>query len=220
MQYIQIFNKHGGRNMEFYHVINSRRTVRDFTKQTIPEDVLNRIISAGLRAPSHNHQREWEFVILREDTEKEHVLRFVKHFAEIYGQRRLSELRDVTPQQKMYADAVPKQYSMLMQSGLVILPFFKSGNALFQATAINMLNPLASIWCCIENILLAASAEGLACSMRIPVDREGADVAKVVNAPEGYLLPCYLGLGYPSEDAAVLEQIEPEVQNVLHFGKW
>lgn len=37
---------------------------------------------------------------------------------------------------------------------------------------------------------------------------------------KGYILPCYMGLGYPAKGAAVLEQVERPVKNTLHFGKW
>ena len=68
--------------------------------------------------------------------------------------------------------------------------------------------------------LSAAAAERLACSMRIPVGEEGQKVADVVNVPKGYVLPCYIGIGYPSDDSMVLEQIQHGIKDVLHFGKW
>ena len=72
----------------------------------------------------------------------------------------------------------------------------------------------------IENIFLAATAEGLACSMRIPVGEEGLNVAKVVGAPQDYLLPCYIGLGYPAEGSPRVEQVEYNAKQKMHFGKW
>ena len=72
----------------------------------------------------------------------------------------------------------------------------------------------------IENIFLAATAEGLACSMRIPVGDEGVNVAGVVNAPENYLLPCYIGLGYPSEGRPKIQQVEYSAKQKMHFGQW
>lgn len=205
--------------MDFYQVINKRRTVRDLKADPILADVLERILTAGIQAPTNNHKREWEFVILRGKEEKENALQYVKAFAAAQRENHpVSELS--SPQQKMYADAMPKQYSMLSKSGCVILPFFKGGNNLFHASSINSLNSFASIWCCIENIFLAAAAEGLACSMRIPVGNEGLLAAEAVHAPKDYMLPCYIGLGYPEEDAVVLEQVERPVKSTLHFGRW
>lgn len=205
--------------MEFYQVINCRQTTRDLQEITIADDLLKRIIAAGLQAPSHNHQREWEFVILREPAEKENALQFVKRFAEEQGENGMVSA-SASPQQKMYAYAMPRQYTMLAQSGCVILPFFKGENTLRHASSVSALNSFASVWCCIENIFLAATAEGLACSMRIPVGDEGVKVAEAIKAPRGYVLPCYIGVGYPREDAVTLEQVKREVNSTLHFGKW
>lgn len=205
--------------MEFYQVISQRRTIRDLKETAVSDEVLERIIAAGLQAPTHNHQREWEFVILREPEEKENALQFVKSFADAQGENRYVNA-SASLQQKMYADAMPKQYSMLSKSGCVILPFFKGGNSLFHGTSVSALNSFASSWCCIENIFLAATAEGLVCSMRIPVGNEGLQVAETVNAPKGYMLPCYIGIGYPAEDADVVEQVERKTSDTLHFGKW
>ena len=38
--------------MEFYEVVNKRRTIRNFENKTIPQEVLERILNAGLMAPS------------------------------------------------------------------------------------------------------------------------------------------------------------------------
>ncbi|MDO4584078.1 MAG: nitroreductase family protein [Planctomycetia bacterium] len=206
--------------MDFYQVVNARRTVRDLKEEAVSQEVLERVIAAGLKAPTHNHLREWEFIVLRTPEEKENALQFVKARAKTQSESIMDAFPAGSSQKRMYADAMPKQYSMLFQSGCVILPFFKAGKGLFRGTNVSSFNALTAVWCCIENIFLAATAEGLACSMRIPVGDEGENVAKAVGAPEGYLFPCYIGLGYPREDAVVLEQVEPDVKAVIHFGKW
>lgn len=88
------------------------------------------------------------------------------------------------------------------------------------ARTVNGLNSFASIWCVAENIFLAATAEGLACSMRIPVGEEGKQVMSVLGVPEGYVMPCYIGIGHPAENAPVVAQVEKPVDRTLHFGKW
>ena len=45
--------------MEFYEVIDKRRSIRQFEDREIPREVLERILNAGLKAPSSNHQRRW-----------------------------------------------------------------------------------------------------------------------------------------------------------------
>ena len=120
----------------------------------------------------------------------------------------------------MYAIAMPRQYSMLYNASHVILPFFKSNTGVLNPTSVSSLNPLSSIWCAIENIFLAATAEGLACSMRIPIGEEGINVAKAINAPDDYLMPCYIGIGYPADNRPEVEQIEYTAKQKIHTGKW
>ena len=48
--------------MELYEAINKRRTIRDFEDKPIYEDIIKRILSAGLKAPTNNHLREGEFI--------------------------------------------------------------------------------------------------------------------------------------------------------------
>ena len=206
--------------MELYDAIYKRRIVRDFKDEVVPDEVLRRIINAGLQAPTHDHLRNWEFVIIQDKKDKEQVLQFIKKGTEPQLEILKQTLVNGTAQQKMYADAMPKQYSMLYNASHIILPFFKSNSGVLKPSCVSSLNPISSIWCVIENMFLAATAEGLAFSMRIPVGEEGKNVANVVNAPENYLLPCYLGLGYPTEDKYMPEQVMYKAEDKMHFGKW
>lgn len=205
--------------MDFYKVIQSRRTVREFRDEAVPQEALTRILDAGLQAPSHSHLREWEFVVLQEPQDKERALHHVEEWAKAQGENK-NVLSPVSPAQKMYAYAMPRQHTMLFSAPYVVLPFFKAGPGVLRPTSVSSLNAFASIWCVIENIFLAAAAEGLACSMHIPVSDEGAAVAKAVNAPAGYMMPCYIGIGYAAEQVPALEQHSYHAEQKTHFGIW
>lgn len=206
--------------MELYEAIAKRRIVRDFKEDDVPFETIEKIIGAGLKAPTHDHLRNWEFVILHGKEEKERALRFVHTGVGPTLEILKKTLVDGTPQQKMYAVAMPRQYTMLYNAPYVVLPFFKSAPGVMKPDSVSSLNPLSSIWCVIENIFLAATAEGLACSMRIPVGSEGPDAGREVGAPERWMLPCYIGIGVPAEDAPEIEQIEYCAKQKIHFGKW
>ena len=157
--------------MDFYEAVQRRRTVRDFAEKKVPDKVVTRILEAGLKAPTNDHLRQWEFVVLRDARSIETALGQVSEKAgrdaQALAGRQLNDR-----QRRMYADAMPKQYRMLSQSGCLILPFYKQDGDLLQPSALQSLNGFASVWCCIENILLAAAAEGLGCALRIPTGEE------------------------------------------------
>jgi len=120
----------------------------------------------------------------------------------------------------MYLDAVPKQYAMLYNAGCLILPFFRHKESLLQPKSLSSLNRFASIWCCIENILLAAAAKGIFGVTRIPLGNESEHIKNVIHHPDDYVLPCYLALGYPAKDAVINIQKESFAKDKMHINKW
>ena len=104
--------------MEFYEVINKRRSIRQFEDREIPRDVLERILDAGLKAPSSNHQRRWELVTLTEKPMIMELAKFIKPYP-----CRIQEPK--SPQQEMFKIAYPRQRTMIEESACVILPWFQ-----------------------------------------------------------------------------------------------
>lgn len=201
--------------MEFYEVVKKRRTTREWQNKDVPLDVIKRIIDAGLAAPSNNHLREWEFVVLHDPEEKDNALGLVKAWTAEHGLSDPDRLFPVgTIQQRMYKYAMPRQYSMLRSAPYVIIPLFKANR--LNCEYVNQLNAFASIWCVVENIFLAATAEGLGYSMRIPVGTEGESVCKALGVPGDYMMPCYIGIGYPAEGAPSIEQHAYTADQKIH----
>lgn len=105
---------------------------------------------------------------------------------------------------------------MLMQSRCLILPLFRAGMDLMQPQGITSLNSLTSICCVLENTLLAATAEGVGCALRIPIGGEEDYVLNQIKAPVGYRMPCYLALGYAASDASIIRQPPCPVEKRSH----
>ena len=66
--------------MEFYEAVNRRRSIRQFEDKEIPREILERILDAGLKAPSSNHQRRWELVTLTEKAVIMELAKFVRPY--------------------------------------------------------------------------------------------------------------------------------------------
>ncbi len=50
--------------------IQGRRSVRQFKKEPVPDEVLNRIMESGLWAPSGKNNQPWKFAVIRDSTLK------------------------------------------------------------------------------------------------------------------------------------------------------
>lgn len=208
--------------MEFYDVVNARRTIRDFKDEPIDVEIIKRIISAGMKAPTNDHMRDWHFIVI---DDKEIVSKLIKKIPKTVSEKRVAfimkswRLQDEC-QQKMYGDAIPKQYQMLSNASCVVIPLFKQKKNLLQPKDLSALNAFASIWCCIENIFLAATAEKYACALRIPLGDEQDHVKSVLNFPDEYVMPCYVAIGKPADEAVCHEQKPYVVDDKIHMNKW
>lgn len=50
----------------FYEAVESRRTVREFLPEAVPQEVLDRALDAARLAPSSSNLQPWEFVVIRD----------------------------------------------------------------------------------------------------------------------------------------------------------
>lgn len=207
--------------MELYEAINKRRTVREFLDKDIDFEVIKRILEAGNKAPTWNHNRNWSYIVLRTAEEKEYAFEYAKKIADKFdAEKYLNAPRPypTTLAQKMYAHAMPRQYTMLKDAPYVIIPVFKSKE--LNGEYVSKLNPFSTIWCVIENIFLATTAEGLAYSMRIPLNEEHDIVKAKLKVPPTYMIPVFIGIGYANPSEKTLEQNVANLEKQLHFGRW
>ena len=50
--------------MELFEAIHSRRTVKDFAPQSVPDDLLMRALEAGVWAQNHRLSQPWKFAVM------------------------------------------------------------------------------------------------------------------------------------------------------------
>ena len=60
---------------EFDKVIKSRRSVRIFTKESIPEDIIHKSLDNSLKAPTSSNLQTWEIYWIRSNDIKEKVVK-------------------------------------------------------------------------------------------------------------------------------------------------
>ena len=208
--------------MDVYEAISKRMTIRDFAPKEIPQQVVERILCAGLQAPSNDHLRRWEFILVQDRQVREKLVSKIhppqtqKGTAALVKRMQLSD----DNQQEMYRQAIPKQQAMLLDAALLVIPCFHTSGELLKPETLSSLNSFASIWCCIENILITAASEGIFGVTRIPFEPERTHLHKVLHIPPEYEVPCYLALGYPAENARRAAQNPINVKEKLHVNIW
>lgn len=208
--------------MELYEVLEKRRTYRDFSDREVSDEILKRVIGAAFKAPTNDHLRQFEFIVVRgRENIAKVIAPLIKNMAAF--KELVFEVDDSGDKDKMemFADALPKQQKMLMESGLLILPFFRQKQSpLLEPVEQSSLNYFASACCALENMLLAATSEGLGTVFHIPVSDEADEIKKIVGAPEGYEFTCLFTMGYPAENAFLPKQKEINIEDRIHTNVW
>lgn len=208
--------------MELYEVLEKRRTYRDFSDCEVNDEILNRVIGAAFKAPTNDHLRQLEFVVVRGRENIANVIAPLAKNMEAF-KKLVAEVDESDDKDKMamFADALPKQQKMLMRSGLLIIPFFRQLTCpLLKPAEQSSLNYFASAWCALENMLLAATNEGLGAVFHIPVSDEANKIKTVLHAPEDYEMTCLLTIGYPAKDAFLPKQKEINIKSRIHENIW
>ncbi|HMA54136.1 MAG TPA: nitroreductase family protein [Acidobacteriota bacterium] len=204
--------------MEFYEAIARRRTVRQFRPEPVPGEAIRRALDAGLKAPCNAHLKSWQFTLLRDRErrlravagglkardmkDRDEIERFVARFSD-------EELKSV------YRRSLPVQLSMMLEAPEVLVVCYKM-KPLAECDTLFELNPLASVWMSIENIMLALAAEGLFGCTYTPYDSQG--LKDVLEVPPGYQVAAVIPFGFPRPEPE--RQAAENLDERLHIDVW
>lgn len=168
-------------------ILLHRRDVRGnrFTNQSIPQDIINTIIQAGLSAPSVGFSQPWEFVLITNQETKNQIK---ETFSEETQKAALQ-----------FNDEKQQKYIKLKLEGIIEAPlniavFYKPKNepVLGQTSMPNM--GKYSVVCAIQNMWLMARSLNIGLGWVSILNPQ--KVKQVLNAPADNELIGYLCLGY------------------------
>ncbi|MFC1935217.1 nitroreductase family protein [Chloroflexota bacterium] len=160
--------------MDVYEAIGTRRTIRSFT-QGVSEELLRKIILAGTRAPSAGNRQPWEFIILDDSKTIDQI-----------AENKYQQNRRISRPGSTQADADERalQQRKAYRNCSVVAVCHKEGH-----------EQAVSAWMCIENMALAATAEGLGIVPSTFWGEHQEAVQKLLGVPEGYELATVMLIG-------------------------
>lgn len=182
---------------ELLRIIQNRRSVRRYSEQAIPSDVLERILEAGIWAPSAHNRQPWRFAVVQSQGIKSTLARMMGE------QLRTDRLADGDPPAVIEAD-VNRSFTRITGGPVVIViclsmdDMDKYADTRRQSAEHMMAVQGAAM--AAQNLMLAASYEGLgACWLCAPLFAPQA-VRDVLGLPHDWEPQGLLTMGYPSAD--------------------
>ncbi|MBI5055690.1 MAG: nitroreductase family protein [Nitrospirae bacterium] len=68
--------------MDIFEIIKTRRSIRKFTEEPIADEIVDRIIEAGMWAPSGMNNQPWKFAVIK-DSEMKTKISSLTHYSKI-----------------------------------------------------------------------------------------------------------------------------------------
>lgn len=178
--------------MEVHEAIEKRRTIRIFKKR-ISEGQLRKIILAGAKAPSAMNRQPWEFIIVDDQD-------LIDQLAELKYQQN----RRLPP--RHFGGGMTR--NDVEERALNQKKFFQNASIVAVCNQRGQ-EQRVSVWLCIENMLLAAVAEGLGGGIVTYWGKHKQGAEKILGLPSGYELTAVLKFGVPGEDLFSREKLLP-----------
>jgi len=205
--------------VEYYEAVRKRRTVREFDARPVEVEKIRRVLEAGLKAPANAHLKDWEFILLRDPGNRRRALVDALKTRDLKDKSGIEELIKTMPYEELkevYRKSLPRQLTMMIEAPELLIVCYKMRKPLGEVKTLFELNNLASVWCCIENIVLAMAAEGLYGCTYSPYNTAG--LKEYLRLPRDMEIAVLIPIGYPKQEP---EERKPEnLDERLHIDKW
>jgi len=173
---------------QFAALAQKRRSIRLYKPDPVPKGLIERVLEAAMWAPSGKNFQNWHFFVLQGAKRDEYLQ---------YSQKAWQNIRPVLEKRLK-----PSLYQFTERF------FYTLGGAPVLIFAYNRPNPeennqtsMGSVYMAVQNLLLAAEAEGLGtCPLGSPLEvKEEVDAFLGVD-PDELQLVCGVTLGYPAHE--------------------
>lgn len=200
-----------------YRAIFSRRDIRQFRPEPIAGDILDRMLLAAHHGPSVGYSQPWDFIVVRD--------------ADIKYRLKVLADRERQVQSLYYDDKRQQQYLRLKLDGLVEAPvvivvtadFDRGGPEIIGRHTVEE-TTLYSVACAVENLWLAARAEGVAVGWVSLFEKR--HLRQLLGIPPAIEPVAVLCVGYTQEfpPEPLLKTVrwapEESLTNLVHHNNW
>lgn len=197
------------RSKEFYEYMNTRRTVRHFSKEEIPPEIIDNIIKTAGTSPSGAHTEPWKFVIVKSPELKQKVREIIELEEEINYRKRMG---------KVWVDDLKFLRTFWVKEYLTDAPclifVFKQSYSLHDSRKQRHYYCDESVHIATGFLLAAIHYAGLVALTSTPLNC-GPTLRKLFNRPKEEKLAVLLPVGYPAKDCAVPDIARKPLQDIL-----
>lgn len=144
--------------MEFFEVVHTQRSIRQFKPDPVPDAAIWKMLDAAIRAPSGGNTQPWAFIVVRDLARREAIARAVRERMGDPAQGR-AEAERMDPSRRRMRLASIAFRENVTSAPVLIIPCLVAPTS--PSSDVNSLWAGSSIYAAVQNLMLAARAEGL-----------------------------------------------------------
>lgn len=189
--------------MELYEAMATLKAVRRLKPDPIPDAVLHRVLTAATYAPTGGNVQPWRIVVVKDPASK-------RALGEMYADRWANYTKGYAARLANATEEVRARATRTLKAGDYLASHFGETPVI----AIFCFNPNemaitdskqarpsvvggGSVYPAVENLLLAARAEGLGCVLTTLLCEREPEVRAMLKIPDPWYTAAAVPLGYP-----------------------
>ena len=204
-----------------FEVMYSTRSMRRLKPDPIPDEVLYKILDAGIRAPSGGNTQHWRFVVVKDSQVKQQVQQiYQKGWNEVQAMYRGRTVPDHMGEDKFrrLLDAAAYLAEHLAEVPVLLFACLKERPMPAQLAAKLARLSGSSIYPAVQNILLACRALGLGATLTTVCSLREEELKPILHLPEDISTYALLPIGYPRGKFGPVRRMA--VEEVTYVDRW
>ncbi len=189
--------------MELYEAMSTLRAVRRIRPDPIPDDVLERVLTAATWAPTGGNHQGWRIVAVRDPARKQALEDLYRPHWEGYVpgyEQHMAAMPAAEAEKSARALAAGTYLANHLHEAPVIAVFcFNPGRMTITDAALDRPSVVGggSVYPAVQNLLLACRNEGLGCVLTTLLCIEEPAVKPLLGIPEDWYTCAHVPIGYP-----------------------
>ena len=201
---------------DVFEIMRTTRAMRRLKPDPVPDELVHKILEAGICAASGGNRQPWRFLVLKDQEIKKQVQAYYKRaFDEVVGPRYLSSAPppgSSTGRYRRQHSAVEYLTDHFHEAPIWIVACLDHG----QDTPTRSSG--ASIYPAVQNMLLAARALGLGATLTSRHLQFEAEVEAILGLPAGVHSYAILPIGYPLGNFGPVGR--GELSEFVYLDRW
>jgi len=199
--------------MDIYDAIYTLRAMRRLKTDPVPEELVWKVLDAAIRAPSGGNQQPWAFIVVTDPAKKRRIGEwYLEAWNKAYAVPGVKDAMLANPVMAKTFNSADHLANNIADVPVLIFAAVRGANV----AATSGVGP--NIFPAVQNLMLAARAEGLGTTLTTLHRDHEKDTRDLLGIPDGFETMAMIPLGWPKGKFG--SGPRRPVEDVTHWESW